>query len=136
VLAILHPDGRPSVPELDELDHQFTIEAAYTTTPAFESVRRLFEREAQLLDVDSEPENDEWVGIWEELKEPGLFVESADGRERFDILWIHFKYGRAWWFPLCSSPRTVMRRCPGPTTRADSGPRAAMDPARRKRWKR
>jgi hypothetical protein len=110
VLAVLHLDGRSLVPDLDG---QFTIEAAYRTTPAFESVRGLFEREAQLLDVDSEPENDEWIGIWEELKEPGLFVESADGRERFDILWIHFKYGRAWWFPLCSSPRTVMRHRPG-----------------------
>ncbi|MDR3633551.1 MAG: hypothetical protein P4L84_06925 [Isosphaeraceae bacterium] len=106
VLAILSPDGRSLVPELD--GHVAT-EAAYTTTPAFEPVRRLFEREAELLDVDSEAENREWGAIWDELKEPGLFVESVDGRARFDILWIHFKQGRAWWWPLYNSPRTVIR---------------------------
>jgi hypothetical protein len=106
VLALLHPDGQWLVPELDG---HFTIEAAYTTTMAFESVRHLFDREAQLLDVDSEHENHEWIDIWEELKRPGLFVELDDGLEKFDILWIHFKYGRVWWFPLCSSPSTVMR---------------------------
>jgi hypothetical protein len=106
ILAHLDPDRRSLVPELDG---HFTIEAAYTTTPAFEPLRHLFERDAQLLDVDSEAENNEWADIWDELKAPGLFVESADGRERFDILWIHFKHGRAWWWPLYNSPRTRMR---------------------------
>ena len=110
VLAHLHPDGRSLVPELDG---HFTIEAAYTTTPAFEPVRHLFEREAQLLDVDSEAENNEWADIWDELQAPGLFVASPDGRERFAILWIHFKYDRAWWWPLYNSPHTRMR--PRPT---------------------
>lgn len=106
LLAVLHPDRLSLVPELDG---HFTTEAAYSTTPVFESVRHLFEREVQLLGVDSDPENDEWSAIWEELKEPGLFVESSDGRERFDILWIHFKYERAWWWPLFNSPLTVRR---------------------------
>jgi hypothetical protein len=109
VLADLKPDGRSLVPELDG---HLTVEAAYTTTPAFEPVRHLFEREAQLLDADSEPENTEWVDIWDELKAPSMFVESADGRERFDILWIHFEYGRAWWLPLYNSPLTRMRTGP------------------------
>ena len=106
VLAFLHPDGRSLVPDLDG---HLTLEAAYSVTPAFEPVRHLFEREADLLDIDSEPENDEWLAIWDELKAPGLFVQSADGRERLDILWIHFKHGRAWWLPLYNSPRTVLR---------------------------
>lgn len=106
MLAVLRPDGRSLVPELDG---QFTVEVAYATTPAFEAVRHHFEREVQLLDVDSGPENDEWAAIWEELKGPGLFVESADGRARFDILWIHFKHGRAWWWPLLNSPLTITR---------------------------
>jgi hypothetical protein len=109
VLAALRSDGRSLVPEPDG---QFTVEAAYTTTPAFEVVKHLFEREAQLLDVDSEPENNEWADIWEELKGPGMFVDSADGLERFDIVWIHFKNGRAWWWPLFNSPLTVPRRDP------------------------
>ena len=78
--------------------------------PAFEELRPLFEREAELLEIDREPENTEWAEIWEELKAPGLFVESADGRQRFDILWIHFRNGRAWWWPLYNSPETVLRR--------------------------
>jgi hypothetical protein len=106
VLAVLCPAGRSLVPELDG---QFILEAAYATTPAFEAVRHLFEREVQLLDVDSEPENNEWLDIWEKLKKPGMFVESADGLERFDILWVHFKNGRAWWWPLFNSPLTVTR---------------------------
>ena len=74
VLADSRPDGRSLVPELDG---HLAIEAAYATTPAFEAVRHLFEREVQLLDVDSEPENNEWADIWEELKEPGMLVESG-----------------------------------------------------------
>jgi hypothetical protein len=109
ILAVLHFDGRWLVPELDG---DLTVEAAYTTTPAFEPVRHLFEREAQLLDVDDEAENNEWAAIWDELQEPGLFVESADGQERLDILWIHFKHGRAWWWPLYNSRLTVLRDRP------------------------
>ena len=107
VLAVLRPDGRSLVPGLDG---QFTIETAYEPTPALEPLRHLFEREVGLLEVDSEAENREWSDIWEELLAPGMFVESADGLDRFDILWIHFQGGRAWWWPLYSSPRTVLRR--------------------------
>jgi hypothetical protein len=78
--------------------------------PAFEPLRPLFEREAELLEVDSEPENSEWANIWERLLAPGMFVVAPDGRERIEILWIHFKDGRAWWFPLYNSPRTVLRQ--------------------------
>ena len=85
------------------------IESTYEVTPAFEVVRALLEREVELLDVDREPENTEWAEIWEQLKEPGMFVESPDGRERLDILWIHFKDDRAWWWPLYNSPDTRLR---------------------------
>jgi hypothetical protein len=96
-LAILRPDGRALVPELDG---HFTIETAYEPTPAFEPVRHLFEREIEIACSEGEAEGAEWAAIWEELKAPGLFVESHDERERWDILWIHFQNGRAWWWPL------------------------------------
>ena len=103
LLAILRPDGQQLF-----TDYQ-AVEGAYETMPAFEPLRPLFEREAELLDVDSEPENNEWGNIWERLLAPGMFVETADGRERIEILWVHFKDGRAWWFPLYNSPQTVLR---------------------------
>ena len=103
LLAILRPDGRRLV-----TDHQ-AVEGLFKTTTAFEPLRHFFEREMELLDVDREPENSEWAAIWEELQAPGLFVESVDGRNRIDILWIHFKDRRAWWFPLYNSPHTLLR---------------------------
>ncbi len=106
LLAFLRPDGRRLVPELDG---HATVEAAYETTEAFETVRALFEREVELLDTNADEENAEWLAIWEQLQGPGLFVESADGRLRFDILWIHFQNNRAWWWPLYNSPKTVRR---------------------------
>jgi hypothetical protein len=106
-LAILRPDGRALVPELDG---HFTVEAAYEPMPAFESVCHLFEREIAVIDKEGEADVTEWFAIWEELKGPGLFVESPDRRDRWDILWIHFQNGRAWWWPLGSSPQTVLRR--------------------------
>lgn len=105
-LAILCPDGKGRVPELDG---QFTIEAAYEPTPAFESVRHMFEREIAIINEEGEGEQAEWFAIWEALIAPGLFVESPDRQERWDILWIHFQDGRAWWWPLGNSPRTVLR---------------------------
>ncbi|MDO9018623.1 MAG: hypothetical protein Q8S73_37790 [Deltaproteobacteria bacterium] len=103
LLAILRPDGQQLMTD------QQAVEGRYETTAAFEPVRHLFERETALLDVDSEQENAEWADIWEELSAPGLFVESPDGRKRIDILWIHFKNNRAWWFPLYRSPKTLIR---------------------------
>ncbi|MCA9068155.1 MAG: hypothetical protein KDA84_04495 [Planctomycetaceae bacterium] len=82
------------------------IEANYTTTDAFTILKPLFDREALLLDGDDEEANNEWMDIWDELKAETLFVESPDGKERFDILWIHFKDDRAWWWPLYNSPET------------------------------
>ena len=79
LLAILRPDGRRLV-----TDHQ-AVEGEYETTAAFERVRPLFEREAELLDVDTELENEEWPGIREELLAPGLFVETPDGRKRVEV---------------------------------------------------
>ena len=104
LLAILRPDERQLF-----TDSQ-AVEAEYETAPAFEPLRHLFEREVELLDVDSEQENNEWADIWDQLLAPGMFVESSDGAERIDILWVHFKNGRAWWFPLYNSPRTVLRK--------------------------
>lgn len=103
LLAVLRPDGRSLMSD------QQAAEGTYETAPAFEPLRHLFERECALLDVDSEEENDEWADIWEELCAPGLFVESPDGLSRIDVLWVHFKDGRAWWFPLMRSPKTVIR---------------------------
>jgi hypothetical protein len=106
-IAILRPDGKSLVPELDGY---FTSEAAYEPTPAFESVRHLFDREIAIVISEDEAEGAEWAAIWGELKAPGLFGEAPDGRERWDILWIHFENGRAWWWPLGNSPLTVIRR--------------------------
>jgi hypothetical protein len=104
LLAILRPDGQQLF-----TDYQ-AVEGAYETLPAFESLRPQFEREAELLDVDSEPENSEWLLIWERLLAPGMFVETPDGSERIEILWVHFKDGRAWWFPLYNGAQTVLRQ--------------------------
>lgn len=101
-LAVLEPDGRQLVADYP------CEESGYTLLPAFEEFRPLFEREVELLETDAEAENDEWLDIWERLKERGLFVESLDGRMRFDILWVHFRDGRAWWWPLYNSPATVL----------------------------
>ena len=101
MLAYLTEDGQSLVPELDG---QFTIEASCLTTPAFEPLRLLFEREAELLEAEDEAENHEWDAIWEELQAPGLRVESVDGLERYAIVWIHFQHGRAWWWPLYNAP--------------------------------
>ena len=102
ILAFLRPDGQFLYPG------DFTVESPCETTPAFEPFRRLFERDVELLDVDSAPENAEWADIWDELKSAGLFVESPDGRTRLDIVWIHIKDGRAWWWPLYASPLTIL----------------------------
>lgn len=100
VLTILRPDGHARFADYP------SIEGSYETTPAFEEVRPLFEREAALLDVDHEPGNTEWLEIWEVLKAPGLFLEPARGKGRLDLLWIHFVEDRAWWMPLFNSPQT------------------------------
>ena len=102
VLAILRPDGRQLL-----TDYQ-AVEGTFETTAAFEPIRTLFEREVELLDVDSNAENNEWLDIWEQLREPGLFVESMS--ERVEILWIHFQNGRAWWFPLYNSPLSQLKK--------------------------
>lgn len=46
VIATLHRDGIQQY-----ADHQ-AIEGSYQTTPAFEPLRPLFEREVELLDID------------------------------------------------------------------------------------
>src|SRR5690242_17886905 len=103
LLAILRPDGLQFYADYP------SVEGACETTPAFETLRPLFEREAELLEFDSEPENTEWAKIWERLLAPGMFVETPDERDRIDILWVHFRDERAWWLPLYNSPRTVLR---------------------------
>lgn len=103
LLAVLRTDGR--APTVD----QHAVEGTFETAPAFEPLRHLFEREVALLDLDGDAENDEWADIWEELCAPGLFVESPDGRSRIEVMWVHFRGGRAWWFPLHRSPKTVIR---------------------------
>ena len=102
LLATLRPDGKRLVTDCQ------AVEGTYETTPAFENWRHLFEREAYLLDFDGESENNEWMDIWENLNAPGMFVETADGRSRIEILWVHFKNSRAWWFPLYNSPKTIL----------------------------
>ena len=97
VLAWLHVDGQRKFAE-----HP-CVEAECRTSPEFESVRHLFARELELLEIDAEPENAEWADIWNELSAPGIFVESMDGRKRINVLWVHVQDGRAWWWPLYRS---------------------------------
>ena len=93
-LAVLRPVGKWRY-----ADYPW-VAAAWEPLPAFEPLRPLFEREAEFLDVDQEPENTVWLEIWEELKAPGLYVGSATGRSRTPGRWIHFREDRAWWWPL------------------------------------
>jgi hypothetical protein len=109
VLAVFRPVGRWRFADYP------CIETTYETTPAYEELRPLFQRELELMEVDSEPENSEWLEIWEQLKAPGLFVEARDGRERLDILWIHFREDRAWYWPLFASPETRLARVVRPS---------------------
>src|SRR5689334_11576396 len=103
-LAVLRPDGQQLV-----TDYQ-AIEGTFETAPEFEAVRPLFEREVELLDADDDASNDEWFEIWNQLRAPGLFVKANGGLEVIEILWIHFKDGRAWWFPLYNSPNTKLEQ--------------------------
>jgi hypothetical protein len=121
-LAYLRPDGKLRFPDLDG---HFTSEAAFEPTPAYEPVRHLFEREVEIAGEEGEAEQAEWSAIWEELVAPGLFVESPDGEDRWDILWIHIRDGGAWWWPLGSSPKTVLGRSKQaePGAAADGGGR-------------
>ncbi len=104
-LAHLRSDGKSRFPELDG---HFTVEAAFEATPAFEQVRHLFERKIEIAEDEGEAEQAEWSAIWEELSAPGLFVESSDGKERWDILWIHIQNGGAWWWPLGNSLKAIL----------------------------
>jgi hypothetical protein len=106
LLAVLRPVGN-----WRHADYP-CVEAVHETTPAFEPLRPLLERELELLEIDDEPENSEWAEIWETLKAPGMFVETPGGREHVDILWIHFQDDRAWWWPLYNSPETRLRPLP------------------------
>lgn len=99
-LALLKPGGPARFSDYP------CIEGSYETTPEFEAVRPLFQREAELLELDREPENSEWLTIWETLQAPGLFLEPLRGKGRLDLLWIHFREDRAWWMPLFNSPKT------------------------------
>jgi hypothetical protein len=98
VLALLEVDGR------QEYACYPCLEGACTVTPAFAAVKPLFEREMELLELHPEDDAPEWVGVWEELQAPGLFVEAEDGSCCLEILWIHFKGDRAWWWPLYHAP--------------------------------
>lgn len=73
VLAILHPDGQQILS-----DHQ-AVEGTFDTTTAFEDIGPLFEREVELMEVDDEAANTEWIDIWDELLELEMFVETPDG---------------------------------------------------------
>ena len=84
------------------------VEGSFKPTPAFDRFRSMFDRELALLDVDDEDLNNEWGDIWDDLKSESLFVQTVDGGERYDILWIHIAGDRAWWWPLFNSPDTIL----------------------------
>lgn len=102
VLAVLRHRG------INKFAEYPCLEAEAEITEAFEPLRPLFEREAALLEIDGKEENAEWLNIWEELKALGLWVQTPDGRSCLDILWIHFREGRAWWWPLYNSPQSIL----------------------------
>ncbi len=81
------------------------IEGAFQPTAAYNDVQSLFERELSLL--NDHDHIDEWGEIWDHLKSQPMFVQSPNGTQRFDILWIHIASDRAWWWPLYNSPDTV-----------------------------
>ena len=101
LLAILTEDGNSLV---EGLDPNLCEEGSFILEDAMKELWPLFQRELELIESDSESE--EWIDIWDQLRAPGLFIESESGDKRIEILTIHFKQSRAWWMPLYSSPNS------------------------------
>ncbi|MFN7971779.1 MAG: hypothetical protein U0166_05450 [Acidobacteriota bacterium] len=70
------------------------LHGRYETTPAFEEVRALFERELALMEAD---DWGAWDEVWAQIEAPGLVLRYADGRPDALGLVIHFDGSEAWW---------------------------------------
>ena len=73
---------------------------AFTPTPAFQSVKGLFDHELRLLRAntnDDPAQWDEWEAAHEELHEPGLRLESEDRSFVAEEILVHIEGGELWW---------------------------------------
>ena len=73
---------------------------AFTAAPGFEEVRELFERELQLLRVNSNDDSatwDDWEAVHAELHDPGLRLCTPDSSYRAEEILIHINGSEAWW---------------------------------------
>jgi hypothetical protein len=69
------------------------FEGTFEPAPGFRSVRRMFDRERQLLDADR---MDEWQEAYDKLA-VGLRMEPTNGREPITELLLHIDGRLAWW---------------------------------------
>jgi hypothetical protein len=73
---------------------------AFTAAPEFEAVRKLFERELQLLRANTDNDSatwDDWEAVHAELHDPGLFLFAPDSGYKADDILIHINGSEAWW---------------------------------------
>ncbi len=73
---------------------------AFQPNPEFEAVRELFDRELRLLRANKNDDSaqwDDWEAVHEELVEPGLKLQEADGPYVAEEILIHIDGGEAWW---------------------------------------
>ena len=68
----------------------------FTSWPAFEAVRELFEEESRLLGAD--PSLEEWRQVRDEIDRPGLYLEPYEWvGERITQPLLHISGQEVWW---------------------------------------
>ena len=73
---------------------------AFHPAAAFEAVKDLFEQELRLLRANEADDSalwDDWEEVHDDLHEPGIRLEAADGGYKDDDILIHIHGAEAWW---------------------------------------
>lgn len=74
------------------IDQPF-VQCTFEATPAFESVRSLFDEELRLVNDD---QIDEWMVAYERLTARGLRLRSVATGEAVEDVLVHVEGDRAW----------------------------------------
>ena len=101
MLSLLRGDTVLGTIEVDPAKFDFPwFSGTFRAAPEFESVRKLFERELQLLRANSTDDSatwDDWEDVHAELHDPGLRLCSPDSSYIAEDILIHIKGAEAWW---------------------------------------